>query len=372
MKNNLLFLFALLIAPFTILAQDHFLFVGTYTHKGSKGIYVYKFNSESGEASWLSNTDSVVNPSYLALSQNGKFLYAVNETGGETPGAVSAFSFDRGSAKLALINQQPSGGDHPCYISLHPNGKWAVIGNYTGGNVAALPIQSDGSLKPIAQVVQHAGSSVNKERQEKAHVHATVFSPDHKFLFVPDLGVDKVMHYRFNAGSQKPLSEASPAFTQIKPGNGPRHMEFHPDKPFAYVIEELSGTVAGYVYNDDKLLMFQRISTHKPDYAGQKGSADIHISPDGKYLYASNRGTANTIAIFSIGADGKLKWQGDQQAGGMIPRNFVIDPSGNYLLVANQESSNIVIFRRNRQTGMLEPTGKQIEVPNPVCLKMMK
>src|SRR5688572_26143242 len=176
MKTNILLLLVLLL-PGTLLAQDHFLFVGTYTQKGSKGIYVYRFNTESGEATWLSNTDSVVNPSYLAVSSNGKFLYAVNETGGEKPGAVSAFSFDRKNATLSLINQQPSGGDHPCYISLHPNGRWAVVGNYTGGNVAALPIQPDGSLKPIAQVVQHAGSSVNKERQEKAHVHATVFSP---------------------------------------------------------------------------------------------------------------------------------------------------------------------------------------------------
>lgn len=353
-------------------AQEHFLFVGTYTQKGSKGIYVYRFNSESGEAALLANTDSVVNPSYLAIAPGGKFIYAVNETGGDKPGMVSAFSFDRKTAKLSLINQQPSGGDHPCYISVHQNGRWVVVGNYTGGNVAALPVRSDGSLQPIAQVVQHAGSSLNKERQEKAHVHATVFSPNQKFLFVPDLGMDKIMQYRFNASAQKPITASTPAFTQVKPGNGPRHFVFHPEIPVAYLMEELSGTVAAYVHNEDKLLLLQRLSSHKPDYTGTRGSADIHVSPDGRFLYASNRGSANTIAVFSIAVDGKLKWQGDHSTLGNTPRNFIIDPTGNYLLVANQESNNIVIFKRDRQTGTLVPTGQQIEVPNPVCLKMMK
>lgn len=372
MKTNIRSLLLALLFPAALLAQDHFLFVGTYTQKGSKGIYVYKFNSESGEATLLSNTDSVVNPTYLAIAPGGKFLYAVNETGGERPGMVSAFSFDRKTAKLSLLNQQPSGGDHPCYVSVHENGKWVIVGNYSGGNIAALPVKGDGSLQPIAQVVQHAGNSINKERQEKAHVHATVFSPDHKYLFVPDLGIDKIMQYRFHAGSQKPIVPSTPAFTQIKPGNGPRHFALHPTIPVGYLMEELSGTVAAYVHNQGALLLLQRISSHKPDYNGTRGSADIHVSPDGKFLYASNRGTANTIAIFSVAADGKLKWQGDQSTLGTIPRNFVIDPTGNYLLVANQESNNIVVFRRDRQTGLLHETGKQIQVPNPVCLKLMK
>ncbi len=366
------FLFMSLLMAGSTLAQTTYLLVGTYTDSGSKGIYVYRFNAATGEAEWVSNTDSVVNPSYLAIAPNGRLVYAVNETGGNNPGKVSAFAFDPPTGRLQLINQQLSGGDHPCYVSVSQNGQWVVVGNYTGGNLSLLPVGPDGALQPSAQTIQHSGSSINKNRQEKPHVHAAVFSSDEKFVFSPDLGTDKVMVYQFDAAAATPLKPHTLPYAASQPGSGPRHFTFHPGGRYAYLIEELSGTVAAYQYANGSLRFLQRISTHPKDYQGQIGSADIHVSPDGKFLYASNRGDANNIAIFSINeTTGRLTLVGFQPTGGKTPRNFLIDPTGQYLLVANQNTDNIVVFKRNLQTGLLQPAGKEIKVPKPVCLKMM-
>jgi 6-phosphogluconolactonase len=355
----------------TCFSQSFYLLVGTYTNKGSKGIYVYRFNASTGTAEWVSNTDSVVNPSYLTIAPNGNYIYSVTESGGSWPGSISAFSFDRENGRLTFINKQPSGGDNPCYITTDKNGKWVAVGNYTGGNLSAFAVNKNGSLQPYAQLIQHTGSSINKERQEKPHVHCTIFSPDGKYIFTPDLGLDKVMIYRFNGRATKPMQPAEQAFVKSPPGNGPRHLTFHPNKRFAYLIEEMSGTVAAYAYHSGKLTFLQRLSTHPADYKGAIGSADIHLSPDGKFLYASNRGDANSIAIFSVQSNGKLVWKGSQSTMGQTPRNFIIDPTGNFLLVVNQNTNNIAIFRRNPKTGLLRYTDKSIEVPTPVCLQMM-
>ena len=369
---RLLLLFLLSTMTFSSKAQSFTLFIGTYTGSGSKGIYVYRFNAANGMATLVSNTDSVSNPSYLAISKNGKYVYTVNETGDDVPGRVSAFEYNKATGKLTFINSQLTGGDHPCYVSVDKNNKWIAVANYTGGNVSVFPIDNNGALKPYAQLIQHSGSSVNKERQEKPHVHAAVFSPDEHFLFTPDLGMDKIMIYEFNPSSQQPLTPANPSFAEADKGNGPRHFTFHPNEKFAYLIEELTGTVAAYKYNNGHLEFLQRITTHPDDYKGEIGSADIHVSPDGKFLYASNRGDENTITIFSIDSSrGKLNLKGYQTTMGKTPRNFIIDPTGNFLLVANQETDNIVIFKRDKQTGLLQPTGKQINTPKPVCLKMI-
>ncbi len=354
------------------IAQSFYLFAGTYTNKGSKGIYVYQFDAKTGIANLLSNTDSVVNPSYLTISKDGKFIYSVNETGGDQPGYVSAFSFDRISGKLTFINSQPSGGDHPCYITIDKMNRWVVAGNYTGGNIAALPVNKDGSLNPYAQLIQHEGSGATKARREKAHVHATVFSPDQQWLFTPDLGLNGVMIYSFTPTASQPLAERTATVVKSFPGNGPRHFVFHPSKKLAYLIEELSGTVVAYAYSNGKLKFLQRFATHPSDYKGAIGSADIHLSPDGKFLYATNRGDANTITVFSVRQDGKLQWKGYQSTGGIHPRNFMIDPTGNWLLVANRDTDNIVIFKRNKQTGLLTASGNEIKLSSPVFLKMMK
>lgn len=362
---------AFLLSSIHLGAQEYYLFVGTYTTGKSKGIYVYRFNAANGELQWVSNTDSSTNPSFLAVSQNGKFVYAVNETGRERPGQVSAFSFDKQNGTLSFVNQQQSGGDDPCFISLDPQNRWAMVANYSGGSVAALPINKDGSLAPLSQLIQHTGSGANKQRQEKAHVHSAFFSPDYRYVLTPDLGTDKVMVYHFNGSSKKPLSPANPTFVASAPGSGPRHLAFHPNGHNAYLVEELTGTVRCFTYNNGVLKSFQTIATHPAGFTGQPGSADIHISPDGKFLYASNRGTEDNIAIFSIGANGGLTSVGYQAVRGSQPRNFMIDPTGKFLLVANQKTSNIVIFRRDLKTGLLQPTLQQVDVPNPVCLKML-
>ena len=234
MRSLLIVFFVLLFSG--SMAQQYYLFIGTYTHTGSKGIYVYRFDAATGKAAWVSNTDSVVNPSYLAFSADHKNVYAVNETGGNNPGKVTAFSFDKQSGTLQKINQQLSGGDAPCYIAVTRDKNWAVVGNYTGGNFSVLPINKEGGLQPAVQTVQHIGSSANKDRQEKAHVHATVFSPDEQFLFTPDLGTDKVMVYRFDARKEKPAQPHTPPFAAVTPGGGPRHFTFHPNASFAYLI----------------------------------------------------------------------------------------------------------------------------------------
>jgi len=351
-------------------SQKFYLLAGTYTNTGSKGIYVYTFDAATGKTEFVSSTDSVVNPSYLAISQNGNLVYSVNETNGAVPGRVSSFSFDKKEGKLHFLNTQVSGGDDPCYVALNENDQWLAVANYTGGSAAVLPINKDGSLKPFAQLIQDSGSSVNKERQEKAHVHETVFSPDYKYLFIPDLGMDKVLIYKFNSSAEKPLDPSTPPFVETPPGSGPRHITFHPNEKFAYVVTELSGMVIAYSYNEGKLSEIQTISSHPSEYKGAIGSSEIYPSPDGKFLYVSNRGEENTITIFSINSDsGKLSLVGYQPTGNG-PRHFLLDPKGNFLLVANQNSDNVVIYRRDQKTGLLKATGEEIKLPKPVCLQM--
>ena len=366
-------LLPLMLLPLLSIAQTFHLFIGTYTGKGSKGIYVYKFNAATGKAEWVSNTDSAANPSYLAVSPTGKFVYAVNETGGDKPGAVSAYSFDRNTGKLDFINQELTGGDAPCYVSLSKGNNWLMVANYSGGSLSAFGVNSDGSLNPFSQLIQHTGSSVNKQRQEKPHVHSVVFSPMQDYLFTSDLGLDKVMVYKVNAEDSKPLEPAIPPFVAVRDGNGPRHFTFHPNGKFAYLINEMSGTVGAFKYTDGKLTWLQEIATHPSTFKGKPGSADIHVSPDGKFLYASNRGEENNLAIFAVNqTTGKLALKGFQSTEGKTPRNFIIDPTGNYLLAANQDTDNIVIFKRNKATGLLKETGDQIKVSRPVCLQMLK
>jgi 6-phosphogluconolactonase len=364
--------FSVLLFSAGCFAQEFYLFVGTYTTGKSEGIYVYRFNAATGKTTLVSSIRSK-NPSFLALSSNGKYLYAVNENGSDQAGGVSAFSFDKATGRLHFLNSKRSGGADPCYISVNKTGKWAVVANYNGGNLSALHVKADGSLDTLAQVIQHSGSSVNAQRQEKAHVHSVVFSPDEHFLLSADLGMDRESIYRFEPEKFQPLSDARDSFVNTLPGTGPRHLVFHPRLPFAYLIEELTGTVDGFHYAEGRLINFQHISTHPDDYNGEKGSADIHISPDGNFLYASNRGDANNIAIYSIdSSSGKLTLKGFQSTLGATPRNFMIDPSGHYLLAANQKTGNIVVFKINRKTGLLQPAGIQVEVPSPVCLKMLK
>ncbi|MEO6916064.1 MAG: lactonase family protein, partial [Chitinophagaceae bacterium] len=369
---RLTFLILLLTSAMGTFAQERFLFIGTYTGTGSKGIYVYKFNYNTGKAEQVSVTGEIENPSYLAVSSNGRFVYAVTESAGKTNSAVSAFSFDRKAGKLSLINTELTGGDNPCYVAVTKKNNYVFTANYSGGSLTAFPVKPDGSLAPRSQLIQHEGKGTNPSRQEKPHVHSTIFSPKEDVLFSPDLGLDKVFAYSFNASAPQPLQPASVPFTETKPGSGPRHIDFHPTKPYVYLIEELSGNVVAYKYNKSKLTSIQEIAAHPEEYKGTIGSADIHVSPDGKFLYASNRAAENTMAIFAIDqTTGRLTSKGFTSTLGKAPRNFVIDPSGKFLLVANQDSGNIVIFKRDLRTGLLEKTGDEINIPKPVCLKFL-
>lgn len=369
---RILLAFCLSCCLLIVSAQNYYLFVGTYTGGKSKGIYVFQFNAKNGEVQWVSNTDSADNPSFLAIAPDGKHLYSVNETDRDHSGKVSAYSFDAANGSLHLLNQVASGSENPCHVSITHDGKWIAVANYTGGSLAMFPVNSDGSLKPYTQHIIHKGKSVNPVRQEKAHVHSVFFSPDEHFLYTPDLGMDKVTVYRFNPQSKKPLSPAPVPYISTTPGAGPRHISFSPDKKFLYLIEEMGGSVNVYQYANGSTRFVQRIATHPDQYTGLPGSADIHLSPDGKFLYASNRGDENNIAIFSVDKQtGKLTHIGYQPCGGLQPRNFIIEPTGNFLLVANQKTNNIVVYRRDKETGLLQATLQQIEVPSPVCLQML-
>ncbi len=346
-------------------AQERYLLAGTYTQHGSKGIYVFRFNGENAAATAVSEA-AVKNPSYLAVRADGK-VYGVNEAA-DGQGAVTAFTFDKSSGTLIPLNSQPSHGDNPCHIALDKTGKWAVVANYTGGNFSIYPILADGRLGEAAQVIQHKGSSINKSRQEKAHAHAAAFSPDNRYLTIVDLGIDKLMVYPFDPKKKKPVAE--PAHEAVAtPGTGPRHLVFHPGLPYAYTIEELSGFVTAYTVKGGQLTQFQTLSAHPEKFDGSIGSAAIRIAPGGRFLYASNRGSSNTIAVFAIDpGNGRLELKQIQSTGGKGPRDFVIDPSGRFLLCANGQSNAVRVFKLDKTTGLLEDTGQEIEINTPVSL----
>lgn len=346
------------------------LLIGTYTNSGkSKGIYVYNFNGKTGEFSHKSEIAGVENPSYLAISRDRKYVYAVNEV---NVGGVSAFAFNSTSGALTFINRVSSGGGGPAYVAVDDEDKYVFAGNYGSGSLSAIPVKKDGSLGTDIQIIQQEGSSIDKSRQGRPHVHATLLSPDNRYLFTPNLGTDKVYIYRFDAANiSQPLAPADPAFVSVKAGSGPRHITFHPNSKFVYLIHEMGAMITAFDYKDGKLTEKQTITMLSPDYKGRVGAADIHVSPDGKFLYGSNRDDANEIVIYSINKDGGLSYAGRQSTLGKTPRNFAIDPTGNFLLVANQNSDEIIIFKRDQKTGLLAPTGQKIKVGSPVCLKFV-
>ena len=385
--NVLLIAAPVLLAPGSAVPQKripnkpYLVYVGTYTNKTeSKGIYAYSFDPGTGKLSSLGVAAESEDPSFLALHPSGKYLYAVNETdhfGGQKSGALSAFSIDPKSGKLTLLNQVATRGPGPCHISLDQTGKFALVANYDGGSVATFPVHDDGSVGEAADLVQHHGSSVNKERQEGPHAHWIATSPDNRFALAADLGLDEVLIYHFN-GTKGTLSPNTPAFAKVNPGAGPRHLAFHPNGKFAYVLTEMEDSVTVFAYkaSNGSLLPLQTVSalsTLRGDYKGLKEAAEIAVHPNGKYLYASNRAGIDTISAFSIDpGKGTLHLKNEYPTMGKTPRNFAIDPTGKFLLAANQESNNIVVFRIDGVTGALSPTGDLVEVPAPVCITFLQ
>ena len=347
---------------------DFHLLVGTYTSEKSEGIYVYKFNVKSGEFELESTAKGLKNPSYLVVSPDEKYVYSAGEI--DKNGAVYAFAFDKKMGNLKQLSTQSSNGNYPCFVDIDKTGKWVFAGNYGAGNLTVLPVEGNGGLGKPTQTIQHEGKSVNPDRQEGPHVHSVNVAPNNVDVFVPDLGLDKIFTYSLDAKTGK-LTAGNPAFTKVQDGSGPRHFSVHPNGKFAYVIQEISGDVTAFDYKKGALTAIQTISAKPAGFTGDFNCADIHISPDGKFLYGSNR-VHDSLVIYSIDTKtGKLTYVAHQSVMGKKPRNFMIDPTGSFVLVANQDSDNIIIFKRDMKTGMLTSTGKEIAVPNPVCLKMV-
>lgn len=352
---------------------QYLLYVGAYTQNDTEGIAIYKFDPMSGNLDYVSTESGVVNPSYLAISDDKKTLLAVNEVGefdGKPSGAVSAFAIGKQSGGLAFINQVPSGGGAPCYVSIDKSSKFALVANYSGGNVAIFPIAVDGQLGPYTQLEQHAGEGPVADRQAGPHAHSIVIDNQEKFALAADLGIDKVITYRISADGKGMTKEDE---FDTEPGAGPRHLVFHPNGKFAYIINELNSTLTSCFYDGStgKLTAITTLSTLPEGFEGANSCADIHVSKDGRFVYGSNRGHDSIVILETNQDSGKLTLRGHHSVKGKTPRNFMIDPTGKYLLVANQNSNNIVVFRRNDETGLLIDTGIEVEVSKPVCLKML-
>lgn len=371
MKQKLSILTTIFIC-INLFAQNTYVFFGSFNlDKTSEGIYVYQLDTISGKLKKKSSITGVLNPSFLTLSPNGKYIFACTESKTPNSGFVSSFEFNPKTAKLTFINRQKSGGENPVYVSVHKNGKWLINGNYTEGSVSVYPISENGKINSIVQNFQFSEGSIDKERQSRAHIHATVFSPDFNYLFLTDLGADKIRSYKFENDVAEPLKKINQTDIITTLGSGPRHLAFHPNGKFAYCIEEMAGAISVYTYENSTLQNIQRINTHTDTLKEDFESSDIHISPDGRFLYASNRGKENNIAIFSILENGTLKNVGYQSTLGKHPRIFAIDETGNFLIVTNV-SGNVVVFKRNPETGMLKKIGKKIKIKNVSSVKIRK
>ncbi|HET9905543.1 MAG TPA: lactonase family protein [Anaerolineales bacterium] len=353
-----------------------FIFVGTYTDpEGSKseGIYVYRMDPSSGQLSLVNVIKGVVNPSFLAVHPNQNFLYAVTEVDnldGQARGALSAFSIDHNSGALALLNSQPSHGTHPCYVSVEHTGRFALVANYTSGSVAMFPIHEDGALGEASDVVQHSGSSLHPSRQTSAHAHYIYPDPANRFAVAVDLGIDKLLTYRMDLEKGKLQLHGE---TGVHAGAGPRHLAFHPNGTFAYLINELDATVITYRYHNEvgSFEQLQVLPALPKDFTSENLCADIHVTPDGSFLYASNRGHESIVAFQIDQSTGLLTYINHTATGGREPRNFAIDPAGNFLLAANQKTDTIFTFKIDPANGQLLRTGYQVEVSMPVCVKFV-
>ena len=368
----LLALCAILPAPAAKTSREYLVYFGTYTDKGSKGIYVCRFRPSSGKLTPVELAVETVSPSFLAVDPTLRYLFAANEIGdyqGAKSGSVSSFAIDRHTGKLRALNTVASGGADPCHLTVDKNGKHVLVANYTGGSVAVLPIGADGMLSAASDFKQHLGSSVDPERQKEPHAHNVVLTPDNRFAVVADLGLDKLLVYRFDIEKGK-LAPNDPPSGSVKPGSGPRHIALHPNGRWAYVISEMGNTVTAFDWDGDKGTFheLQTVSTLPKDFKGENTTAEVAVHPKGRYLYGSNRGH-DSIAVYAIDpAKGILTQIEDVPTLGKEPRNFALDPTGGYLFAANQNSNTVVVFRVNPSNGRLTPTGEKVEMMSPVCV----
>ncbi len=356
--------------------DELFVYFGSSSRKPGHGIYVSRLNPATGNLSSPSLAAEIANPGFLALHSSRSFLYAIGApvTAKTNDGTVNAFAMDSHTGRLTFLNQQSSGGPGPCHLVVDKSGRWVLVANYAGGSVAVLPIHADGRLGELTEFIQHTGSSVHPQRQKEAHAHSINLDPGNRLAFVADLGIDKVMIYKFDAARGR-LVANHPAFALVKKGAGPRHFTFHPNGRFAYVINEMDCSATAFAFDNTRgdLKETQTISllpNGEKVKAGFSG-AEVQAHPSGKFLYGSTRGH-DSITVFSIDKKtGALTFVQNESTQGKVPRNFGIDPTGQILLAANQDSDSVVVFRIDAKSGRITPTGQTIEVPNPVCVKFL-
>ena len=354
-------------------AAGYIMYVGTYSGPLSKGIYAWRFDPDTGKLTNLGLAATTLSPSFLAAHPNGRFLYAVNEISHFQKmwhsGSVSSFRIDPATGKLTLLNAVQSLGDGPCHLALDRKGQSLLVANYNNGSVSAFQVGANGMLAQSESFFQHRGSSLDPERQKGPHAHCILLSPDDRFALIADLGLDQVLSYRLDAAHAK-ITENDPPFTKVAPGSGPRHLAFHPNGKWVYLINEMKSTIITFAYDsaNGSLRELQTVSTLPKDFSGHNDTAEIAVHPSGKFVYGSNRGH-DSIAVFAVDPKaGTLKPVEFVSTKGQVPRNFVIDPSSKYLLAANQLSNNIVEFKIDLATGRLTPNGVEVKNPSPVCL----
>ncbi len=355
--------------------SDFFVYIGTYTNTNSEGIYVYRLNMSNGSLSRVSSISGIANPSFLDISPDGQFLYAigeVDELDGKPGGAAASYSVDQKRGFLTHLNTETTVGPGPCHLDIDRSGSYLLVANYGGGSVTLFPIREDGSLGVATDFIQHKGSGFNPNRQNEPHAHSIRVSPNNMHAFVPDLGLDKIMIYSIDLENGK-LLHADHSFIEVDPGEGPRHFDFHPNGRFAYVINEIGNTIVAYNYDADhgKLEPIQKVSTLPPGFDSTSHTADIHVHPNGRFLYGSNRGHDSIVICEVNEKSGTLEVLAHEPTGGENPRNFGIDPTGTYLLVANQDTNDIFTFNIDENTGGLTSCGEVAQVPSPVCLKFL-
>ena len=373
MRLIILCLFGIVLAGMPAGAKKHIMYVGTYTKGMTDGIFVYSFDDQTGKLVDLKIPVVSNNPSFLTISGDKKYLYAVGELDNldaNRSGGVSAFRIEK-KGQLTLINRVLTNGANPCHVCLSPDGKKLVASNYTGGNLSLFDVQPEGSLSELVQKVQHVGNGPFPGRQTEPHAHSARFDPSGKLLFAADLGIDELKIYKVGAGD-KTLSPSSPSFIKFAPGSGPRHFEFSTDGGFIYVINELNSTITVLIKYGDVWKEVQTIKTLPKGFSGESWCADIHLSADGRFVYGSNRGH-NSIAVFKRDQiSGKLEMIQTASVEGNWPRNFTLDPTGGFLLVANQRSNDITVFKVDEITGKLTFTGIKMQNESPVCLQFLK
>jgi 6-phosphogluconolactonase len=380
-RPSLLLLAAMTMIPLASLVgaalqpTDYFVYIGTSGGAKSKGVYAGRFNAATGKLTSLGLAAEAVNPSFVTLHPNGRVLYAVNEvrsSDGSKGGAISAYALDRKTGKLTFLNRQSTGGPGPCHLVVDRTGQCLLAANYAGGSICALPVKNDGRLGEATTFIQHAGSSVNPKRQDGPHAHGVYLDAGNRFLFVPDLGLDKVMIYKLDA-ARGLLVANDPPFVTLKAGSGPRHLAFYPNGRFAYVISELSSTLTAYALDAKRgaLQELQTVALLPEEFKGASTAAEVVVHPNGKFVYGSNRGH-DSIAVFAIDQQtGKLTFVDRTPTRGKIPRHFAIEPTAKFLLAENQATDNIFVFRLDPETGRLTPTDNSIETPSPICIQFV-